>query len=115
MSQEQLKPSESAEEEVLDDQILKSGLHCIGKTFNNARHAFLSLQIAPESNLSTLNGIQKYKYLQNIDVSGNNIVSLKPLSAIKHLVKLDASNNRLKFTFDFLPPANLEWVDYCGN
>jgi Leucine-rich repeat (LRR) protein len=31
------------------------------------------------------------------------------------LIKLDASNNRLRYTFDFDPPANLEWVDYCGN
>lgn len=60
-------------------------------------------------------GVQKYKYLQNVDVSGNNLKSLKPLSSIRHLIKLNASNNQLKFSFDFLPPANLEWVDYSGN
>ena len=74
----------------------------------------MSLSI-PEKNLATVNGIQKFKYLQNIDVSGNNLSSLKALSGIKHLIKLNASNNQLKFTFDFAPPANLEWVDYSGN
>ena len=94
--------------------MLKNGLHCIGKTFNNARHAFLSLSI-PDSGLNSILGLAKYKYLQNVDVSGNNLTSLKELSSIKHLIKLNASNNKLRFTFDFAPPANLEWVDYSGN
>lgn len=46
-----------------------------------------------EAELSTLNGIQKYHYLQNINVSGNALTTLKPLSAIKHLLRLNASNN----------------------
>lgn len=99
---------------MIDDQIIKEGLHTIGKTFNNTRHAFLSLSIN-DNNLKSVNGIQKYKYLQNIDVSGNQLTSLKPLGSIKHLLKLNASSNLIKFTFDFSPPANLEWVDYSGN
>ena len=31
------------------------------------------------------------------------------------MIKLNASNNNIKFAFDFAPPANLEWVDYSGN
>ena len=31
------------------------------------------------------------------------------------MIKLKASNNMLRKTFDFEPPANLEWVDYSGN
>ena len=61
---------EVEEVECVDEQIFKNGLHCIGKTFNNARHAFLSLSI-PNNKLTMINGIQKFKYLQNIDVSGN--------------------------------------------
>ena len=45
-----------------DDKVIKNGLHCIGKTFNNARHAFLSLSI-PDNNLLNITGIEKYKYL----------------------------------------------------
>jgi Leucine-rich repeat (LRR) protein len=40
---------------------------------------------------------------------------LRELGNIKHLIKLNASNNQLRFSFDFKPPANLEWVDYSGN
>jgi hypothetical protein len=32
--------------EPIDDEIFKSGLSCLGKTFNNARHAYLSLNIS---------------------------------------------------------------------
>ena len=31
--------------ESIDPEIFKSGLSCLGKTFNNARHAYLSLNI----------------------------------------------------------------------
>jgi len=65
--------------------------------------------------LVSINGVQKYKYLQNINVSGNNLTTLRPLGGIKHLLRLNASNNKIKIAFDFAPPANLEWVDYSGN
>lgn len=94
--------------------MVKQGLYQIGKTFNNARHAFLSLTLQG-LDLNTINGVQKYTYLQNINVSKNNLTSLKALSGIKHLLRLNASDNQLKYTFDFAPPANLEWVDYSGN
>ena len=32
--------------EPIDDQIFKNGLSCLGKTFNNARHAYLNLNIS---------------------------------------------------------------------
>jgi Leucine-rich repeat (LRR) protein len=28
------------------------------------------------------------------------------------MIKLNASNNKIRKMFDFDPPANLEWVDY---
>ena len=55
-------PKKDNEEQEVDPIVLKNGLHCIGKTFNNSRHAYLSLSI-PDQNLSGLNGVQKYKYL----------------------------------------------------
>jgi len=36
---------EAQQEAMVDDQVLKSGLYCLGKTFNNARHAYLSLKV----------------------------------------------------------------------
>ena len=40
---------------------------------------------------------------------------MKDLSALKHIIKLKAAWNQIRRTFDFDPPANLEWVDYTGN
>lgn len=48
-------------------------------------------------------------------MSYNNLIHLKDLSALKHMIKLNASNNQIRRMFDFEPPANLEWVDYSGN
>ena len=50
------------EDQQIDDQTFKNGLHCIGKTFNNSHHAFLSLSI-PDQGLTTLNGVQRFIYL----------------------------------------------------
>jgi hypothetical protein len=43
--------------EPIDDQIFKAGLSCLGKTFNNARHAYLSLNISNNSLVSVVVGI----------------------------------------------------------
>jgi hypothetical protein len=32
--------------EPIDDELFKSGLSCLGKTFNNGRHAYLTLTIS---------------------------------------------------------------------
>ena len=40
---------------------------------------------------------------------------MQNLTDIKHLIKLNASNNRIKKMLDFAPPANLEVVDYSMN
>lgn len=53
--------------------------------------------------------------MQNIDVSNNNLIHLKDLSHLKHLIKLKAAWNQIRRMFDFDPPANLEYVDYTGN
>jgi len=100
--------------EPVDEQIFKNGLSCLGKTFNNARHAYLNLNIS-NNNLVSIVGIEKFKYLQVVDVSNNKLINLKDLSHLKHMIKLNASWNQIRRTFDFDPPAKLEYVDYSGN
>jgi len=92
----------------------RDGLRDMGKTFNNARHAFLTLSIN-EKSLSNLDGIDSFKYLQNVYVAGNGLKDLKCLSVLKHLVRLDASENQITNMLDFEPPACLDWVDYSHN
>ena len=62
-------------EEAVDVQLFRDGLSCLGKTFNNARHAYLKMNIC-EKGLSTLKGVGRYKYLQYVDVSGNMLTTL---------------------------------------
>ena len=109
--------------DAIDPEIFTKGLSCLGKTFNNARHAYLNLNISNYNVVSVvvncsikqIQGIEKFKYLQSVDLSYNKLIHLKDLSHLKHLIKLKASWNQLRRTFDFDPPANLEWVDYTGN
>jgi Leucine-rich repeat (LRR) protein len=53
--------------------------------------------------------------LQVVDVSCNGLTTLKPLSSLKHLLKLNASSNKLTKMLDFDPPAALEWADLSDN
>lgn len=68
-----------------------------------------------EKSLSEISGIEKFRFLQNVYVCGNNLNNLECLSSLKHLVRLDASNNQIKRMLDFEPPACLDWVDYSHN
>lgn len=45
--------------EPVDDQIFKKGLSCLGKTFNNARHAYLSLNV---SNNNLVSVVVSYRF-----------------------------------------------------
>ena len=40
--------------EAIDDSIFRNGLSCLGKTFNNARHAYLNLTIANNTLVSVV-------------------------------------------------------------
>lgn len=42
--------------EPIDPEIFKSGLSCLGKTFNNARHAYLTLNIQNNTLVSIVVG-----------------------------------------------------------
>ena len=105
---------EDPNEAAVDPQIFREGLSCLGKTFNNARHAYLRMNVCGRE-LTTLKGVGRYTYLQYLDVSNNKLTSLTHLTNIKHLIKLNASNNCIKKMLDFAPMANLEVVDYSHN
>jgi sensor c-di-GMP phosphodiesterase-like protein len=46
--------SEDHQEEQIDKELIKQSLYNLGKTFNNARHAYLSLNLSNNS-LTTIN------------------------------------------------------------
>ena len=45
---------EERQVEVIDKELVRTSLYNLGKTFNNARHAYLSLNLASNS-LTTIN------------------------------------------------------------
>jgi hypothetical protein len=46
------KKLKAMSKEPIDQEIFKNGLSCLGKTFNNARHAYLTLNIQNNSLVS---------------------------------------------------------------
>lgn len=56
---EKKKLKEMAKEPV-DVQIFKNGLSCLGKTFNNARHAYLNLNISNNNLVSIVVSLAIY-------------------------------------------------------
>ena len=53
-SASQLKARKTSNKPEADVQVFRNGLSCLGKTFNNARHAYLKLNIQNKA-LSTIN------------------------------------------------------------
>jgi Leucine-rich repeat (LRR) protein len=84
----------------IDLEIIKEGLYDLGITYNKFNHAYLSVNLSGKD-LISVGGINKFAYLQNVDVSNNNLTTLEYLSGLRHLIKLNASNNRISDMFDF--------------
>ena len=53
-SASELKARKTSNKPEADVQVFRNGLSCLGKTFNNARHAYLKLNIQNKA-LSTIN------------------------------------------------------------
>lgn len=110
----QKKALKRMSQEPLSEEVLKVGLSNIGKTASGDGYAFLTLKLN-DCGIFTIRGVEKYIHVQQMDVSGNNIMSLKPLSALKYLTHLKASDNKLTKMNDFKAPNSLEELDLSNN
>jgi hypothetical protein len=52
--------------EQIDDEVFKKGLSCLGKTFNNGRHAYLNLNISNNTMVSIVVSFNRCRQLSNI-------------------------------------------------
>jgi hypothetical protein len=77
-------------------------------------HAYLRVDLA-DMGLTTMDAIRGFVHLQFVNVSGNNLRSLEPLSALPYLLHLNASQNLLTRTQSFAAPRQLETVDMSYN
>ncbi|EGR34220.1 leucine-rich repeats and guanylate kinase domain protein [Ichthyophthirius multifiliis] len=94
----------------MTQETIKNSLKNLGKTSQGSSYAFLSF-IAIQKDLYSIIGIENYKHLQYIDVSHNNLITLKPLNSLKYITHLNVSHNNLNKLLDFKEiPYNLEEV-----
>lgn len=77
-------------------------------------HAYLRVDLA-DMGLTTVDAIRSFHHLQFVNVSGNRMRSLEPLSALPFLLHLNASQNLLTRTQSFAAPRQLETVDMSYN
>lgn len=84
----------------IDVEIFKEGLYDLGITHEKYNYAYLSLDISNKE-LISIGGINKFKYLQNINVSYNSLTSLEQLNGLNNLRYIDASFNKITQLFDF--------------
>ena len=81
-------------------------------------HSFMSNVtelLLPQSDLSTLSGLEKCEKLENADFSDNRIVSLRPLRNSVHLRTLNLEKNRITTPEGLFPLSELEWLDLSDN
>jgi len=77
-------------------------------------HAYLRVDLA-DMGLTTVDEIRGFAHLQFVNVSGNRLRSLEPLSALPYMLHLNASQNLLTRTQSFAAPRQLETVDMSYN
>jgi Leucine-rich repeat (LRR) protein len=99
-------------------ETIEEGLSNFGKTADGASYGFLAINMSGMSLYSIIvkifltlrkqqyklfyaKGLEEYLFLQHVELSNNNLMTLKPLSTLKYITYLDVSNNKLTKLFDF--------------
>ncbi len=57
----------------------------------------------------------EFPFLYNIEMSGNRVTDLGPLSALRYLVQIDFSNNLLSDDVEIKGPFNLQDINLSQN
>nr|XP_033813434.1 leucine-rich repeat and guanylate kinase domain-containing protein isoform X2 [Geotrypetes seraphini] len=99
---------------VLRAEAVAEGLSVLGRSGSGTEQAYLNL-ILQGGNLTNVQILSEYVYIQHLDLSYNNITDLSCISHMPYLIELNVSNNELDTYFDFKPPRNLKEVDFSFN
>jgi Leucine-rich repeat (LRR) protein len=103
----------SVKSTALDSTIIAQGLKTLGVHPLEHRHTFLELSLTGLS-LDFIDILSNYTKIMYLDISNNNIKSLKPLEKMTCLIHLNARNNQITECLDFSPPLCNEqhaWKD----
>eukprot|EP00163_Fabomonas_tropica_P025019 TRINITY_DN4309_c0_g1_i2.p1 TRINITY_DN4309_c0_g1~~TRINITY_DN4309_c0_g1_i2.p1 ORF type:complete len:450 (-),score=69.29 TRINITY_DN4309_c0_g1_i2:8-1357(-) len=100
--------------EDLSEEVLKKGLHTLGRTADGLSQAYLGCNLILKK-IHSLDALGSCIHLQDLDISCNSLTDLSPLSNLKYLIRLNASYNRLTEVLAFDPPFNLDYADFSNN
>ena len=112
---------------------MTKNLSNLGRTADGIKFAYLNLSL-PGANLQDISCLAKFKEIQTLDLSFNNIsgkcsnfsfdlklnffclfIDLSVLSELPYLLYLSVSNNKIEKLFDFLPSYSLKEADFSFN
>lgn len=95
-------------------EIIQSGLRTFCKVANGPKLDFVELDLESRD-IYTLNGIERFKNLQQINVANNKLTCLDILTNHKYLVRIEASHNMLRSMLDFKPSVSIVHLDLSYN
>ncbi|XP_030752031.1 leucine-rich repeat and guanylate kinase domain-containing protein-like [Sitophilus oryzae] len=98
----------------LTKKIIASGLSRIASCPEFYHYAYTKC-VLQKKKISDIEAIRSYRYLQYLDVSGNQLTTLKPLENLPFLKYLDASRNLLSTVLDFKAPFFLTVANLSRN
>jgi Leucine-rich repeat (LRR) protein len=87
-------PEESinADQTPLTPDLISQNLSLIGRTANGQSHAFLRLELH-EKDVTNTAGLAQFSHIRYVDLSDNQIVSIKEVDKLSHLLSLNIQNN----------------------
>ncbi|CAF0994429.1 unnamed protein product [Brachionus calyciflorus] len=98
----------------LSEKQITQNLSNLGRTAIGTKFAYLNLSL-PGLSLNDINLLAKFRELQTLDLSFNDLNDLSVLSELPFLLNLNVSNNKIEKLFDFLPSNNLKEADFSFN
>jgi len=87
----------------LDRSQVEMNLTGLARSPDNLSHVFIDLAL-PEKAIDSIEVLEDFPNIQNINLKGNKISSLASLAKLPHLLTLDASSNNIDAVLDFQPP-----------
>ncbi|XP_071633993.1 uncharacterized protein [Temnothorax longispinosus] len=98
----------------LSDRLIGIGSSFLTRSPENGLY-ILSKCILKNRGLTDIVMLRHHRHLQYINVAGNNISCLSPLSSLRCLMYLNASHNQIERVSNFVPPWYLTYVNLSYN
>ncbi|XP_074032753.1 uncharacterized protein isoform X2 [Leptinotarsa decemlineata] len=99
---------------ILSDRMIAASLSYPEKPPETDRYVLCKCVII-NKDISDLSALEKFRFIQYLDLSKNNLRSLESLGKMPFLRYLNVSHNFLTSILDFEPPFGLSYVDYTDN